>query len=244
MRAAMFACFEQHAKQQQQQQRHSHQRGHRGGVDLHRVGRHAHVGSRFLRVGNAVAAHQQPVGVDAVGRAGDKGAVVLPVLDRQVAEFLRLDDADLVHLVGQGLVQHVEDEGVPFRQLVQVGEQLGAGQPAVAGQHRVGAGAAHRKAAALDVADADLQSGLVGAVVDGQIDVDLVDLDVADHVGAGHVHGGVVLGQLLVRKAEAVGFAGQGGVVGPGLREQLVVGVVVQGGHLFSVAGDGAGLVE
>ena len=100
---------------------------------------------------------QKPVGVDAVGGAGHQGAEILPFDDPQRARLLGLHDQDLIHLIGQHLVQHPEQEHIPLLQLVQVGEQLGAGKSPVAGEDAVGALAAHRQAGPFQVPDGDLK---------------------------------------------------------------------------------------
>ena len=74
-------------------------------------------------VWHAMAAHQQPLRVHAVRRAGDERDEVLARLD---AEFLRLvgfDHADSIDLVGERAVEHGDVEVVAFPHLVKVGEQ-------------------------------------------------------------------------------------------------------------------------
>lgn len=68
-------------QQQNEQQRQQHRQRHDGRdeqrLDLDAVGDEPD--GRFLLLGfNAVAAHQKPVGVDAVGRASDKRTQVFP----------------------------------------------------------------------------------------------------------------------------------------------------------------------
>ena len=83
-----------------------------------------------------------PVGVDAVGCAGDQSAVVLPLRDVQIIQLLGEDDADLIHLIGHDLVEDEHREGVTHGHLVQVSEQPGGAQAPVACQDGVGALAA------------------------------------------------------------------------------------------------------
>ena len=85
---------------------------------------------------------------------------------------------DLVHLVGQGFVQHPQGENVPLGELVQVGEQPGGGQAPVAGNHAVGAFAAHGQGGPFDVAHRHLQHLFAGAVVNGQGDIDAGNLHI------------------------------------------------------------------
>ena len=103
-----------------------------------------------------MSANQQPVGIDAVGGAGHQGAVVLPLRDFQRGGILRLHDEDLIHLIGQNLIQHPQEEGIPLPELVQVGEQLGAGQTPVTGEDAVGTLPAHRQAGPFQMAHGHL----------------------------------------------------------------------------------------
>ena len=124
------------------------------------------------------------MGVDGVGRAGDEGAVVPAGDDVQPLGAFRLDDVDLVDLIGQHLVHDVQVKLVTFAEFVQISEEHSLGQTAVAGQHAVGALAAKGIACAFQMADA-LGEHLVGrALVDGQVHVDLGDRDVAKAVVA------------------------------------------------------------
>ena len=94
---------------------------------------------------------------------------------------------------------------IPDRQLVQAGEQLGAGQAAVAGEHGVAVFAADGQRGRLDMADAFLQDLLAGAVVDGQVNADLGDGDAAHH--AVHIQ------DLFVIFGQGVAAAGHKGVM-------------------------------
>ena len=105
-------------------------------------------------------AHQQAVGVDAVWRTGDQGAVVFPLLNLQSLHILGLYDQDLIHLVGRDLVEDVDMEHIPLHQLIQVGKQGGRGQAPVPGEHPVDAVAANGEGTALQRAHARLQHAL------------------------------------------------------------------------------------
>ncbi len=189
-----------------------------------------------------MAAHEQPVRVDAVGRAGEQGAQVLALHDLQGRHVLRLHDEDLVHLVGEGAREHGDGEGVAHLHLVQVGEEPRGGKPAVRGEHGVGGGAAHRQAAPLEVAHAGGQDGVGRAVVDRQVHAQLLDGDVAHDVGGRDAERLVVLG-----REDAV--TGQGGtegrqvrVVGVGLGKEPLGHRAVHVAHGRAVVGHGAGL--
>ena len=181
--------------------------------------------------------------VDAVGRAGDERDVVGALLQVEVAHVGGVHDADLVHLVGAGPVEDGDGEGVALHELVEVGEELGRRQAAVARDRRVRGGAADGQRRALDVPDGHLQDALVHAVVDGQVDADGADLDVAHHAGAREVEDGAVLLLLGLGHIVAVGLVDEALVVGHGLgdhRVLLLLGDLLDG---LDVRGDGAGLV-
>ena len=183
------------------------------------------------------------MGVDAVGGAGHQGDVILAVHHLEVVGLGGQYNGDLVHLISQHPVQHRDGEGVAHFQLVQIGEQLGAGQAAVSRNDRVGAAAAHRQAGALQVACGNLQHAIAGAVVDGQLHTDLFNGDVAHNAGAGHIQRDVVAG-------EPVGME-QRVRVGGDLRIEricrLEIGAVVGIGqlvHVLGIGGHSTGLMQ
>ena len=69
------------------------------------------------------------MGIDAVGGAGHQCAVILTLHDLQRSDFLRLHDEDLIHFIGQHLVQNAQQEDIPLSEFVQVGEHLALGRP-------------------------------------------------------------------------------------------------------------------
>lgn len=126
---------------------------------------------------------QQPVGVDAVGRAGHQGTVVLPRLHAEGRKVGRLDDQDLVALVSVCAVEDRQRPYIPLDDLVEIREEAGARQAAVTGQNAVGRLAPYGETAARDVADGDLKDGLVHPVVNRQLDADLRYVDVPHDAG-------------------------------------------------------------
>lgn len=58
--------------------------------------------------------NQQAVGVDHVRSAGHQGTEVLALDNLELVDLGRLDNLNLVHLVGQGLTQIVDVEDVPL----------------------------------------------------------------------------------------------------------------------------------
>ena len=197
----------------------------------------------LVRRFDAASPHQKAVGVDAVGGAGHQGDVILAVHHLEVVRLGGQYNGDLVHLVGEHAVQDRDGEGVAYFQLVQIGEQLGAGQAAVGRNDRVGALAAHRQAGALQVTCRHLQHAIAGAVVDGQLHTDLFNGDVAHNAGAGHIQR-IFIGRKTTRKIQRVRVGGDlcieivcrleiGAVIGIG---QLV--------HVLGIGGHSAGLVQ
>ena len=182
-----------------------------------------------------MAAHQKPVGVDAVGRASDKRTQVFSGLNLQGSDVLRLDDQDAVNLVGQNLVEHADDERIAFDNLIEIGKQLCAGQSAMAGEDAVCAFAADRETCPVQMSDRDLQNGIAGAVVDRQRDVDGRNLDIAHDAGAADVQQTLILRLLLLGQEKAVFPRQQRPVIILRRRQQLVIGVLVQRLHVLRV---------
>ena len=151
---------------------------------------------------------------------------------------------DLVHLVGQGFVQHPQGENVPLGELVQVGEQPGGGQAPVAGNHTVGAFTPHGQGGPFDVAHRHLQHLFAGAVVNGQGDIDAGDLHIAHDTAAGHVQQLLVALVLLLGGLEPVSVAKEPAVIVLRRLPQGFVGFIVHFRHGLLVGGDGLGLVH
>ena len=84
-------------------------------------------GSRFLfgGVGNTVASHQQPVGVDPKRGTRHQRDLILAVLNLEQARVRGQHRIDGVHLIGQHLAQHVDVKRVALCKLVNVRKQLG-----------------------------------------------------------------------------------------------------------------------
>ena len=193
---------------------------------------------------DAVAAHQHAVGIDAVGCAGDERAVILTGNGDKLGDVAGQNNANLVNLIGDHLVEDGDREAVPFRDLVQIGKEPGTGQTAVAGEHSMGAGAADGKTRPIHMADGDLQYRFLGGMVNGNVDIDGGDIDIAHQPGAGEVEQQIILGQVLLGHGVGVLLLQQARVI--------VVGGLDHGGqlsgvrlvHLTGVRDDGAGGVE
>ena len=67
--------------------------------------------------------------IDPVGRAGDQSAQVLPLHYFQQGDVIRLHHMDLVHLVGQGFVQHPQGEDIPLGKLSRSVNSRAEGRP-------------------------------------------------------------------------------------------------------------------
>ena len=89
-------------------------------------------------VGNTVPTHQQSMGVDAIRRTGDQCTEILALLDGQSRYIARFYDQDLIHFIGQHLIQNANDKGISLHELIQIGKELCAGQSPVSGEDTVG----------------------------------------------------------------------------------------------------------
>lgn len=114
----------------------------------------------------------------------------------------------------------------------------------MAGNHAVGAGAAYGEGAPFNMADGDLQHGVLDAVVDGQGDPDGRNLDIAHDAVAGDVQQIFVLPGFFLGGLIAVGVAAQRFVIGLRLCPNLLVGIIVHFSNCFRIAGNGPGLME
>ena len=166
---------------------------------------------------DAMPAYQQTMGVHAVWRAGDEGRQIGAVLDGEPVQFVGQDHADPVHLIGEGLAEDVEGEGVALLQCIQSGQKACARQPRMPGDRRMRGIAADGQRTAWKMPDGDLQNGLVGAVVDRESGAEARDGHVAHDASAGDVQQRLVCAGLLHGGMPAVRGCGQTRVVGAGL---------------------------
>ena len=134
---------------------------------IHTVGFIRHIDPAFLGSVDLVRPDQESLGIDAVGGAGQQGAVVLPFLNSDQGDVVRLYDADLIHLVGQDLIEDGECKGIPGLHAVQMGKEQGRGQAAVGGNNAVGAGTSDGQAAALKMSGGDAEDRIRCTVVTG-----------------------------------------------------------------------------
>ena len=154
-------------------------------------------------VWDADAAHQQPMRVDRIRRTGHQRHIVLPRLDGQRLDLFRQNHRDLIHLIGERLIQCVNRESVADLHQIQIAEQLGRRQTAVRREHRVGALAADGQGRAFYMADHLLQHVLIRAVCDGKPQIQLRDLDITHHAIAIEVE------QRIVFRLFRLGHHGQ-----------------------------------
>ena len=151
-----------------------------------------------------MAAHQQTVGVDAVGCAGDQGAKILIRHKLYQLGVFRLHHIDGVHLIGEDLIHDVEGEGIAYLHFVQIAEELCRRKAAVAADDAVGTEgnllkilliemrAADRKGGALNMPGRRLEDALLRAMVNRQVDIDAGDGDEAHIPRAAHVEAVIV----------------------------------------------------
>ena len=146
-----------------------------------------------------------------------------------------LHDQNLINFIGQHFVQHPEHEDISLCQLVQVGEQLGAGKTPVAGEDAVGALPANGQAGPFQVPHGDLQDRFLRPVIDGQRAINAGDFNIAHDAEAGHVQEALVF--FLLGVAEQVGIVpiGQRCVVAFGCGPDFVILVLVQVGDLYAL---------
>ena len=117
-----FAGSYQQKNAQDQQNDNSHHYGDQGLIYLHGV--RCNIGVT-IQIGDPVSADQQPVGIDAVGRAGKQSTVILALVNLQFRQIRRLYDPDLIHLVGDRTVQNGHRPDIPDSQLVQICKKPG-----------------------------------------------------------------------------------------------------------------------
>ena len=115
--------------------------------------------------------------VHAIRGARHQRDPILPVDHAQLRRVIRFDDADVVHLVGQGLAHDLQVDEIALHHLVEPREHGRPDQSAMAGDDGVRARPAHGKAGAVQMPDAHGELVFPRTVVDRQIDVYLRDLD-------------------------------------------------------------------
>ena len=105
------------------QHQHDQQRGkrHHDRVIEQRV-REGLTERNLFRLGfrHSVPCHKQPVGIESVGRAGDKRAKVLSPSDAQGFGFVRHHHCDALHLVGEAAVERRHREAVARLHMIQI----------------------------------------------------------------------------------------------------------------------------
>ncbi len=178
--------------EQQYQQGRKHHRD-----DLHRIDLQG-IGGNFdfliINGFNPVTPNQKTMGIDTVGGAGHERDLVLAGDDGELVGLGGENDEDLLDLVGEDFIQDVDGEGIALDDLVKVGEKPCARQPPMPGNDGMGGRAADGKAGALDMPGRDLQDALRGAVINGQLHVDIGDGHIAHDAGAGDIENVVIAG--------------------------------------------------
>ncbi len=123
-------------KQQYPQQREQQYRQNNHRHDIPRINPHRVRADRQLRLRrlNAMPAHQQPVRVDTIRRAGHKRAVIFVGINCEVTQFIRQNNSDLVDLVGERPAQNLQLERIALLQLVDAEPAAGTYRPPAAGR--------------------------------------------------------------------------------------------------------------
>lgn len=67
--------------------------------------------------------YQKPMGIHAVGGTGEQCHQILAGLHRQALSILRLYHLNVIHLIGQCLIQHMNQKMITQLQLIQVCKQ-------------------------------------------------------------------------------------------------------------------------
>ena len=104
--------------------------------DAARIMQVGRVGCRFGNV-HPVSGHEQPVRVHAIRGARHQRDPILPVDHAQLRRVIRFDDADVVHLVGQGLAHDLQVDEIALHHLVEPREHGRSDQSAMAGDDGV-----------------------------------------------------------------------------------------------------------
>ena len=114
--------------------------------------------------------HEQPLGVDAIGRTGDQGDEILAVLDGQVVRLIWEDHLGRRDPIGVILSEDADDEPVPDLELGQAVEDASGRKPRVTGEDAVGGIPTNGKGGARHVPDAMIHAVSIDPVVDGEVD--------------------------------------------------------------------------
>jgi len=126
----------------------------------------------LLRHVAALGMHEQPLGVDAIGRTGDQGDEILAVLDGQIVRLVWEDHLGRRDPIGVILSEDADDEPVPDLELGQAVEDASGRKPRVTGEDAVGGIPTDGKGGARHVPDAMVHAVSINPVVDGKVDTD------------------------------------------------------------------------
>ena len=140
-----------------------------------------------------MAPDQETVGVDPVGGAGNQGYIILLPVNFQSVNLVRLHNQDLVNLIGQGFVQHMEVKEISLFQLLQIRKHPGCCHAGMGRNHSMRALTANGQGCSGHVPRAALQGVLAHAVVDGQQHINSGNLNVAHNAIPGQIQKAVVV---------------------------------------------------
>ena len=188
------------------------------------------------------------MGVDAVGRAGEQGYIIFSRYNLKSALqrlhiILIHHIKNLVHLIGQRLIQYMNIKFISPHHLVDIGKQTGAGQSSVGRQNAVGILPADRQLRAVHMANTGLQHILRRTMVNGKLYINSGNRQISHHSVTGNVQHLPVFrtGQVFLQIAESVSVyvvAGQGFVKISGQLPLSGIVLRLQNRHRLFIAGN------
>lgn len=184
------------------------------------------------------------MGIDAIGSTGNERALVAVVINGQGGNVLRIHDEYLIHLIGENLMQDTDQELIPFHDLIQIGEELGAWETSVAGENGMRPLSSHGKAGPVQMADGDLEDALIGAVVNRERAFDCRNIHVTHNAGPGYIQGIAVFFLFLVREGKNTRAKADPAVKSPRSFQNRVIFRGIHRRYRIRVGGNGPGLVE
>ncbi len=234
-----FSAAERPEAEQKQYKRCGDQRNDQQRIHLHRI--RGNADSAFHHGINAAGAQEESVGIDTIGCAGHESHDIPAGEDRQLFHLMGEHDKDLFDLIGEHLVEHGNGKGITDNELVEVSKESCGGESSVCGEDAVGICAADGEGRTFEVSDRDIEDGVAGAVVDGQLHIDLRNGDIAHDSGAGDIECGIIAADIIVIDERRIDNE-QAFVIVICACEEFFIVAVVDLGQSFAVACDGAAL--
>lgn len=114
----------------------------------------------------------------------------------------------------------------------------------MAGKDAMGTCSADGEGSTLNMADGDLEDGLIGTVINGEGAVNFFDFDIAHDAVAGHIEQGEIAFLLFLGRVVTVGGVPEVLIIRSGVVQELFVVDVGDIGDGLGVTSDRARLVE